>query len=108
MSADKRYHRYLQNTIEHDITATNTSMLVYGPRQVGKTTLVKSFVRDGRDAYLSCDDAAVARSLVPITQTLENVVRPFERVVYTMPAYVTGEADLRRICQVMRDWFGRA
>jgi adenosylmethionine-8-amino-7-oxononanoate aminotransferase len=32
-------------------------------------------------------------------------LRPFDRVVYTMPAYVIDEASLRKICQVMRDWF---
>jgi adenosylmethionine-8-amino-7-oxononanoate aminotransferase len=34
-------------------------------------------------------------------------LRPFDRVVYTMPAYVIEEADLRAICQTMRAWFGR-
>jgi adenosylmethionine-8-amino-7-oxononanoate aminotransferase len=34
-------------------------------------------------------------------------LRPFDRVVYTMPAYVMAEDDLRTICQVMRDWFSR-
>jgi adenosylmethionine-8-amino-7-oxononanoate aminotransferase len=32
-------------------------------------------------------------------------LRPFDRVVYTMPAYVIDEASLRKVCQVMRDWF---
>jgi adenosylmethionine-8-amino-7-oxononanoate aminotransferase len=32
-------------------------------------------------------------------------LRPFDRVVYTMPAYVIEEADLRRICRTMRAWF---
>jgi adenosylmethionine---8-amino-7-oxononanoate aminotransferase len=32
-------------------------------------------------------------------------LRPFDRVVYTMPAYVMEEADLREICAVMRAWF---
>ena len=35
-------------------------------------------------------------------------LRPFDRVVYTMPAYVMGEADLRKICRVIRDWFARS
>jgi adenosylmethionine-8-amino-7-oxononanoate aminotransferase len=26
-------------------------------------------------------------------------------VVYTMPAYVIEEADLRRICRTLRAWF---
>jgi len=34
-------------------------------------------------------------------------LRPFDRVVYTMPAYVIEEADLRSICHTIRAWFGR-
>jgi adenosylmethionine-8-amino-7-oxononanoate aminotransferase len=34
-------------------------------------------------------------------------LRPFDRVVYTMPAYVMDEASLRLICQTMRAWFDR-
>jgi adenosylmethionine-8-amino-7-oxononanoate aminotransferase len=34
-------------------------------------------------------------------------LRPFDRVVYTMPAYVIDEASLRQICQTMRAWFAR-
>ena len=34
-------------------------------------------------------------------------LRPFDRVVYTMPAYVIDEPSLRQICQTMRAWFSR-
>ena len=34
-------------------------------------------------------------------------LRPFDRVVYTMPAYMVEEADLRRVCHTMRAWFDR-
>ncbi len=79
MPTFNKYHRYLQEIIADDLS--RTSVLLYGPRQVGKTTLVKSFVREGRDAYFSCDDTAIARSFIAHTQTLENLVRPYERVV---------------------------
>jgi adenosylmethionine---8-amino-7-oxononanoate aminotransferase len=32
-------------------------------------------------------------------------LRPFDKVVYTMPAYVIDEDNLRRVCQTMRLWF---
>jgi adenosylmethionine-8-amino-7-oxononanoate aminotransferase len=35
-------------------------------------------------------------------------LRPFDKVVYTMPAYVIDEASLRTVCQTMRAWFARA
>jgi adenosylmethionine-8-amino-7-oxononanoate aminotransferase len=34
-------------------------------------------------------------------------LRPFDRVVYTMPAYVIDEGDLRLVCKTMRAWFER-
>jgi adenosylmethionine-8-amino-7-oxononanoate aminotransferase len=34
-------------------------------------------------------------------------LRPFDNVVYTMPAYTIDEADLRRVCRIMREWFVR-
>lgn len=32
-------------------------------------------------------------------------LRPFDKVVYTMPAYVMDDTSLRRVCQTMRDFF---
>ena len=32
-------------------------------------------------------------------------LRPFGRWLYTMPAYVTSNHDLRRITEVMKHWF---
>ncbi|MGD0839348.1 MAG: aminotransferase class III-fold pyridoxal phosphate-dependent enzyme, partial [Polyangia bacterium] len=32
-------------------------------------------------------------------------LRPLDRAVYAMPAYVMDEASLRTICRVMRRWF---
>lgn len=34
-------------------------------------------------------------------------LRPFDKVVYTMPAYVIDEASLRQVCGVLRAWFTR-
>jgi len=33
-------------------------------------------------------------------------LRPFDKVVYAMPAYVMDEDSLRKVCQTMRAWFG--
>jgi adenosylmethionine-8-amino-7-oxononanoate aminotransferase len=33
-------------------------------------------------------------------------LRPFDKVVYTMPAYVIDEASLRQVCRAMSAWFG--
>jgi adenosylmethionine-8-amino-7-oxononanoate aminotransferase len=33
-------------------------------------------------------------------------LRPFDKVVYAMPAYVIDEASLRQVCHTMCAWFG--
>jgi adenosylmethionine-8-amino-7-oxononanoate aminotransferase len=35
-------------------------------------------------------------------------LRPFDRVAYTMPAYVMDEASLRLVCRTMQAWFERS
>ena len=34
-------------------------------------------------------------------------LRPFERYIYTMPPYIISPDELRKITQVMKDWFAR-
>lgn len=89
MEIQKEYNRYLRAIIEDDLTKTDKSVLIYGPRQVGKTTLAKSFIRGDRDAYFSCDDTTVARSFIPDVGHLSRIVRPFERVIIDEAQHIT-------------------
>ena len=65
------------------------------PRVLGACGVVE--VHDGRDLD-GIQEFAAGRGVW---------LRPFDRVVYTMPAHVMDEASLRSICQTMRAWFER-
>lgn len=61
----------------------------------------------GACGVIEVDDPAAWRGLQEFAAERGVWLRPFDRVVYTMPAYVMNEADLRKVCQAMRAWFGR-
>jgi adenosylmethionine-8-amino-7-oxononanoate aminotransferase len=61
----------------------------------------------GACGVIEVNDARAWRGLQHFAGERGVWLRPFDRVVYTMPAYVMDEADLRKICQVMRAWFAR-
>lgn len=75
------YFRYLKEQIEERINKNQKSVLIYGPRQVGKTTLVKSFIRDSKDAYFTCDDQIVAKMFVANGSQLKSIVEPYHRII---------------------------
>jgi adenosylmethionine-8-amino-7-oxononanoate aminotransferase len=53
---------------------------------------------DDEPALAGLQDFAAARGVW---------LRPFDRVAYTMPAYVMDEPSLRLVCRTMRAWFER-
>lgn len=75
------YFRYLKAQIEEKLETGQKSVLIYGPRQVGKTTLVKSFIRDEHDAYFTCDDQTVAKIFVADTPQLQAIIGPYRRII---------------------------
>jgi adenosylmethionine---8-amino-7-oxononanoate aminotransferase len=62
----------------------------------------------GACGVIEVDDPSAWRGLQDFAAERGVWLRPFDRVVYTMPAYVMDEADLRKVCRVMRAWFARA
>lgn len=75
------YYRYLREQVIEALEKSNKSVLIYGPRQVGKTTLVKSLIRDANDAYFSCDDAAVAKAFTANTAPLRSLIGSYNRII---------------------------
>jgi adenosylmethionine-8-amino-7-oxononanoate aminotransferase len=61
----------------------------------------------GACGVIEVHEPAASRGLQDFAAERGVWLRPFDRVVYTMPAYVMDDDDLRTICQAMRDWFGR-
>ncbi len=75
------YFRYLRQQIQETLEKSKKSVLIYGPRQVGKTTVARSFLRGDQDAYFTCDDSIVAKMFVANIAQLRAIVEPYQRVV---------------------------
>ena len=73
--------RYIQKQIEADL-GKGKALLLFGARQVGKTTLVNNLLRPELDIYLNADQAET-RDLLETTNLsrLSSLVRKYERVV---------------------------
>ncbi len=78
---DKYINRYLGGIVEDTIENTRKSVLIYGPRQVGKTTLVQSLIRGKEDVYLNCDLDEVKKALAPNSAALKALVGSHKRVI---------------------------
>jgi adenosylmethionine-8-amino-7-oxononanoate aminotransferase len=59
----------------------------------------------GATAVIEARDAADLKSVAAFARARGVWLRPFGRWLYTMPAYVTLQADMYRIAQVMKAWF---
>lgn len=68
------YIRTLTDTIEHKIGKGKAIILV-GPRQVGKTTLIKNLIKNKKHLFLDADDPTV-RSLLnnPNTEQIRSII----------------------------------
>jgi adenosylmethionine-8-amino-7-oxononanoate aminotransferase len=61
----------------------------------------------GACGVIEVHDRKVLRGLQDFAAERGVWLRPFDNVVYTMPAYVMDESDLRQVCRTMREWFAR-
>lgn len=68
------YIRTLANTIKSKI-GRGKAILIIGPRQVGKTTLIKSQLQEIEHLFLDADDPTVRNLLnIPNTEQLKNLI----------------------------------
>jgi adenosylmethionine-8-amino-7-oxononanoate aminotransferase len=61
----------------------------------------------GACGVIEVHDRKVLRGLQDFAAERGVWLRPFDNVVYTMPAYTIDEFDLRQVCRSMREWFAR-
>ncbi|MEQ6890103.1 adenosylmethionine--8-amino-7-oxononanoate transaminase [Halomonas sp. CS7] len=59
----------------------------------------------GATAVIEVHDAATLKGVADFARTQGVWLRPFGRWLYTMPAYITSDAEMRRITDVMKSWF---
>lgn len=77
---------YITRIIEHNLAASMNKgkvIILYGPRQAGKTTLVKNFFtsRDLPYLYLACEEERIRRQLIPDSLGLKKIIGDFTNVV---------------------------
>ncbi|MEO6721251.1 MAG: ATP-binding protein [Ferruginibacter sp.] len=66
--------RIIQQSIENDFFS-GKAIIVLGPRQVGKTTLINEILRDKNHLFLNADDATVRQLLLePDTFRLQQII----------------------------------
>jgi len=58
-------------------------IILYGPRQAGKTTLVKNFFssRSLPYLYLACEEERISRQLIPDSLALKKIIGDFQNIV---------------------------
>ena len=59
----------------------------------------------GATAVIEARDAAALAGVADYARRQGVWLRPIGRWLYTMPAYITGDADMRHITDVMKGWF---
>ena len=73
--------RVIQETIENDFFS-GKAIVVLGPRQVGKTTLITEILKDKKHLFLNADDATVRQLLLePDTFRLQQIIGDHNIVV---------------------------
>lgn len=85
--------RIIQNFIEKDFFS-GKAIVVLGPRQVGKTTLIKEILREKKHLFLNADDGTVRRLLnAPDTFQLKQIIGD-ETIVFIDEAQRLEQAGL--------------
>ncbi len=73
--------RTLENTIKNDLFK-GKALLLFGPRQSGKSTLIQTILKDREHLYLNGDDADVREALTNTTATKLKAVAGNKNIVF--------------------------
>lgn len=74
-------HRILEDTIKKDLFK-GKAILLFGPRQSGKSTLLLEILKDTEHLYLNGDDADVREMLTNTTATKLKAVAGNKKIVF--------------------------
>lgn len=93
---------YIDRDIEDQITQHLNSgkvIILYGPRRVGKTTLVKHlFEKIGQPyLYLSCEQTRIRESLIPDSLKLKEIIGKNEMIVFDEAQYLQNPGLILKI-----------
>jgi len=63
-------------------------LVIYGPRQVGKTTLLKNLFPESEYLYLSCEQERIKNQLVPDLLVLKNTIGDNKNIILDEAQYL--------------------
>lgn len=73
-------------------------LVVYGARQVGKTTLIKNLLPNSDDTlYLACDQTRIQEQIIPDGLALKKIVGAFRNVIFDEAQYLDDPGQVLKI-----------
>lgn len=94
--------KYIPRDIEANITDNLNQgkvIIVYGPRRVGKTTLVRHlFEQNGQSyLYLSCEQERIKNQLKPDALSLQEIISKYKNIVFDEAQYLDNPGLILKI-----------
>lgn len=77
----KLINRNLISTLKSSLNLSKV-LVIYGPRQVGKTTLLTNLFSENDFLYFSCDEPRVRDLLIPDTLALKGLIRDYKNIIF--------------------------
>lgn len=63
-------------------------IILYGARQVGKTTLLKKLFSNKNSSYFSCDQLRVREQLIPDSLSLNRIIGDYQNLIFDEAQYL--------------------
>lgn len=94
--------KYIPRDIEPNITENLNQgkvIIIYGPRRVGKTTLVKHLFEKSNQPYLylSCEQERIKNQLVPDELRLKEIIGDYKNIVFDEAQYLDNPGLILKI-----------
>lgn len=91
-------NRDLEDQIKENL-GSGKVIVIYGPRRVGKTTLIKHIFEKGSQPflYLSCEQTRIRESLVPDELRLKEIIGKYQNIVFDEAQYLENPGLILKI-----------
>ena len=92
---------YIKRVIEHDVRKYldyGKVIVIYGARQVGKTTFLKNlFTKKDKTLYLSCDQLRIKEQLMPDALALKSIIGSYDNIIFDEAQYLNNPGLILKI-----------
>ncbi len=93
--------KYIKRDLEatlHTYLNKGKVIVLYGARQVGKTTLTQNLFNDKNNVlYLSCDQSRIQEQIVPDALALSRVITDYKNVIFDEAQYLSDPGLILKI-----------